>query len=162
MEKYEEDVQEMQNPMAVSNGKKKSTMNKYFALRNTQGVQPFMRSVLVGKEIVQRENVVVGRFFYDACIPTNAVNSFYFKPMLDFISAIGLGYKGPNYHQLRVNILKDVKKEVQLLVDSYHTIWAKVGCTMMGDGWIDNRQKTLMLTQISHVHPHLSTRLTFC
>ena len=52
MEKYEEDVQEMQNPMAVSNGKKKSTMNKYFALRNTQGVQPFMRSVLVGKEIV--------------------------------------------------------------------------------------------------------------
>ena len=49
MEKYEEDVQEMQNPMAVSNGKKKSTMNKYFALRNTQGVQPFMRSVLVEK-----------------------------------------------------------------------------------------------------------------
>ena len=89
MEKYEEDVQEMQNPMAVSNGKKKSTMNKYFALRNTQGVQPFMRSVLVGKEVVQRENVVVGRFFYDACIPTNAVHSFYFKSMLDFISAIG-------------------------------------------------------------------------
>ncbi|RVW89327.1 hypothetical protein CK203_045502 [Vitis vinifera] len=88
--------------------------------------------------------MAVGRFFYDACILTNVVNSFYFKPMLDAISTICLGYKGPNYHQLRVNLLKDAKKEVQLLVDSYHAIWAKVGCTIMGDGWTDNRQITLI------------------
>nr|CAN67153.1 hypothetical protein VITISV_038391 [Vitis vinifera] len=55
--------------------------------------------------------MAVGRFFYDACIPINAVNSFYFKPMLDAISVIGPAYKGPNYHQLRVNLLKDAKKE---------------------------------------------------
>ena len=55
---------------------------------------------------------MVGRFFYDACIPTNAVNSFYFKPMLDAISAISPRYKGPNYHQLQVNLLKDAKKKV--------------------------------------------------
>ena len=71
--------------------------------------------------------MVVGRFFYDACIPTNVVNSFYFKSMLDVISIIGSGYKGPNYHQLWVNVLKDAKKEIQLLVDSYHAIYAKVG-----------------------------------
>ena len=64
--------------------------------------------------------------------------------MLDAISVIGLGYKGPNYHQLQVNILKDIKKEVQLLVNSYCAIWAKVGCTIMGDGWTDNRQRTLI------------------
>ena len=74
----------------------------------------------------------VERFFYDACIPTNVVNSFYFKPMLDAIFAIGPGYKGPNYHQLQVNLLKDAKKEVQLLVDSYCSIWEKFGCTIMG------------------------------
>ena len=56
--------------------------------------------------------MAVGRFFYDAYIPTNVVNSFYFKLMLDAISVIGLRYKGPNYHQLRVNLLKDAKKEV--------------------------------------------------
>ena len=56
--------------------------------------------------------MVVRRFFYDACIPTSAVNSFYFNPMLDAISVIGLRYKGPNYHQLWVNLLKDAKKEV--------------------------------------------------
>ena len=71
-----------------------------------------MMSVLAGKEAIWRADMVVGRLFYDACIPTNAVNSFYFKPMLDAISAIGLGYKGPNYHQLWVNILKNAKKEV--------------------------------------------------
>ncbi|RVW75184.1 hypothetical protein CK203_053888 [Vitis vinifera] len=119
-------------------------VDKYFTPRNTQGAQPSMRSVLAGKEAIWRADMAVGRFFYDACIPTNAVNSFYFKPMLDAISAIGPGYKGPNYHQLRVNLLKDAKKEVQLLVDSYRAIWAKVGCTIMGDGWTDNRQRTLI------------------
>ena len=88
--------------------------------------------------------MVGGRFFYDACIPTNAVNSFHFKSMLNVISAIGPGYKGLNYHQLWVNLLKDAKKEVQLLVDSHRAIWAKVGCTIMGDGWTDNRQRTLI------------------
>ena len=70
--------------------------------------------------------------------------SFYSKLMLDAIFAIGLGYKGPNYYQLRVNLLKDAKKEVQLLVDSYCSIWEKVECTIMGDGWTDNRQRTLI------------------
>ncbi|XP_034688130.1 uncharacterized protein LOC117916285 [Vitis riparia] len=145
MAEGEEEVQEMQSPMEASSGKrKKSTIDKYFAPRNTQGAQPSTRSVLAGKEATWRADMAVGRFFYDACIPTNAVNSFYFKPMLDAISAIGPGYKGPNYYQLRINLLKDAKKEVQLLVDSYSAIWAKVGCTIMGDGWTDNRQRTLI------------------
>ncbi|RVW34463.1 hypothetical protein CK203_081376 [Vitis vinifera] len=63
-----------------------------------------MRNVLAGKEAIWRADMAVGRFFYDACIPTNAVNSFYFKPMLDAISAIGLGYKGPNYLNYRTLI----------------------------------------------------------
>ena len=83
-------------------------------------------------------------FFYDICIPTNAVNSFYFKPMVNVIATIGPGYKGPTYYQLRVNLLKDVKKEVQSLEDSYLRAWKKVGCIIMNDGWPDNRHKTLI------------------
>ena len=99
MAEGEEEVQEMQSPMAASSGKrKKSTADKYFVPRNTQGAQPSMRSVLAGKEATWRADMAVGRFFYDACIPTNVVNSFYFKPMLDVISTIGPRYKGPNYH----------------------------------------------------------------
>ena len=98
-----------------------------------------MRGELAGKEAIWRADMAVRRFFYDADIPINVVNSFYFKPMLDVISAIGPGYKSPNYHQLWVNLLKDAKKEVRLLVDSYHAIWAKVGRTIMGDGQTDKR-----------------------
>ena len=98
MAKGEEEVQEMQSPMAANSGKrKKSTVDKYFAPRNTQRAQPSM-SVLAGKEAIWRVDMAVGRFFYDACILTNVVNSFYFKPMLDAISIIGPGYKGPNYY----------------------------------------------------------------
>ena len=75
---------------------KKSTVDKYFAPRNTRGAQPSMRSVLVGKEVVWRANMAVERFFYEACIPTNVVTSFYFKSMLDAISVINHGYEGPN------------------------------------------------------------------
>ena len=97
----EEEVQEMQGPMATSSGKrKKSIVDKYFVPRNAQEAQLSMRSVLVGKEAIWRADMVVERFFYYACIPTNDVNFFYFKLMLNTISAIGLGYKGPNYHQL--------------------------------------------------------------
>ena len=42
--------------------------------------------------------MVVGRFIYDACIPTNSMNSLYFKPILDVTSAIGLEFKGLTYH----------------------------------------------------------------
>ena len=42
--------------------------------------------------------MVVGRFIYDACIPTNSMNSLYFKPTLDVTSTIGLEFKGLTYH----------------------------------------------------------------
>ena len=77
---------------------------------------------------------LLGDFFYDACIPTNAVNSFYFTPMLNVIATICPIYKGLTYYQLRVNLLKDAKKKVQLLVDSYREPWAKIGCTIVGNG----------------------------
>ncbi|KAL6312062.1 hypothetical protein AAG906_027269 [Vitis piasezkii] len=68
----EEEVQQMQSPMALIVEKEKSTVDKYFAPRNTQGAQPSMRSVLAGKEAIWRADMAIGRFFYDACIPTNA------------------------------------------------------------------------------------------
>ena len=32
--------------------------------------------------------MAIGRLFYDACIPTNVVNSLYFKPILDVIAQL--------------------------------------------------------------------------
>ena len=47
------------------------------------------------------------------------MNSFYYQPMMDAIASMGFGYKGPSFNDLRVNLLRDAKKEVELLVESY-------------------------------------------
>ena len=109
-------------------------MDKNFTPRSTLGAQPSNLSVLARKEDIWRVNITIGRFFYDACIPRNAMYFFYFKPILDDMLAISLGCKGPTYHQFWINLLKDVKKEVQLLVNSCHEILTKVGCIIMSDG----------------------------
>ncbi|XP_020675199.2 uncharacterized protein LOC110094332 [Dendrobium catenatum] len=63
---------------------------------------------------------------------------------VDAIAAIGLGYKLPSYHKLRVNLLQDYKEECKLLIDSYRRSWKEIGCTLMADGWTDNRNRTLI------------------
>ena len=63
--------------------------------------QPSIKGVFARKEAGWRADMAIGRFFfYDACIPTNVVNSFYFKPIFDAISSISPRYKGPTYYQL--------------------------------------------------------------
>ena len=127
-------------------GKRKviGEIDKYFAPRTTPGAQLRIKSVLVTKEAKKRVDMAIARFMYDACIPLNAVNSSYYQPMLNAIASIGQGYRGPNYHALRVPLLKEAKREVQMIVDSYRTYWAELGCTIMADEWSDTRQRTLI------------------
>ncbi|GAV66656.1 DUF659 domain-containing protein, partial [Cephalotus follicularis] len=54
------------------------------------------------------------------------------------------GFKGPSYHEIRVGLLKDCKKECQLLVETHRSNWENNGCTIMTDSWTDNRQRTLI------------------
>ncbi|KZV50712.1 hypothetical protein F511_19624 [Dorcoceras hygrometricum] len=86
----------------------------------------------------------IARFFYDTCTPFNAVNSVYFQRMVDVIAAIGPGYKAPKYNQLRTNLLGNMKKEVQLVVSSYRSVWEERGCTIMADGWQDRSNRQLI------------------
>ncbi|GAV68882.1 LOW QUALITY PROTEIN: DUF659 domain-containing protein, partial [Cephalotus follicularis] len=54
------------------------------------------------------------------------------------------GFKRPSYHEIRVELLKDCKKECQLLVETYRSNWEKNGCTIMANSWTGNRQRTLI------------------
>ncbi|XP_031266667.1 uncharacterized protein LOC116125076 [Pistacia vera] len=133
-------------PTSISSSKRKKSIGigDYFAMRTKARSQPSIRSVLARKEAKWRADMAVARLFYDSCIPTNVINSIYFQPMADAIAAIGPGYKIPTYHDLHVNLLRDARKEVQLLVDSYKKTWEDVGCTLMADGWIDNSHRSLI------------------
>ncbi|KAL0288458.1 UNVERIFIED_CONTAM: hypothetical protein Sradi_7097100 [Sesamum radiatum] len=121
-----------------------SKVGEYFAPRTTLGSQPTTKSVLAGKEAIRKAHVETAKFFYDTCIPINACNSRYFQCMFDAAIAIGPGYKVPTYHDLRLPLLKDSKKELQLWVDNIRNIWVDCGCTIMGDGWTDNSDRTLI------------------
>ncbi|XP_028103737.1 uncharacterized protein LOC114302858 [Camellia sinensis] len=66
------------------------------------------------------------------------------EPMFDSAIAIGPGFKVPTYHEVRVPLLSDSKKELQLFIDSVKSTWADSGCTIMGDGWADGRHRTLI------------------
>ncbi|XP_025627817.1 uncharacterized protein [Arachis hypogaea] len=68
----------------------------------------------------------------------------FFQDMLDGVAGFGPGYKGPSYDSLRVNLLADLKRECQMVVDSYRSAWKETGCTLIADGWTDQRQRTLI------------------
>ncbi|KAL7611343.1 hypothetical protein Lser_V15G12631 [Lactuca serriola] len=72
---------------------------------------------------------------------TSNLHPFFTK---DKIASIGYGYKAPNYHALRVNLLTDAKKSVSLLIDSLRSQWVDTGCTIMSDGWRDVSQRHLI------------------
>ncbi|XP_065871368.1 uncharacterized protein [Euphorbia lathyris] len=96
------------------------------------------------KEKWHDTDMAISMWFYDACIPFNAVNSPYFQAAADRIASMGHGYRVPSFHALRLNLLKDAKAQVKLLVDAHRQHWAEFGCTIMGDGWTDTRQRPLI------------------
>ncbi|XP_019427193.1 PREDICTED: uncharacterized protein LOC109335514 [Lupinus angustifolius] len=62
----------------------------------------------------------------------------------DAIAAIGPGYKGPSYYAIRSNLLHEMKKEVELLVENFRNFWKETGCTIMANGWKDQRNRQLI------------------
>ena len=126
-------------------GKRKvGDIGNYFAPRTTPGAQPSIKSVLVNKEKKRRVGMAVARWMYEACIPTNAVNSSYYQPMLNVVASYGPRYKGPNYHVFREPLLIEAKREVQLIGDFHRSYWVGTSCTIMADGWTNTRHRTLI------------------
>ncbi|KAF7826483.1 DNA binding protein [Senna tora] len=79
---------------AQASGKKSnSTPKSYFAPRTTPGSQPTLKSVLSRKEAIYKAKMAIAKWFYDACIPFNAINSPYFQDAIDVVVAIGPGFK---------------------------------------------------------------------
>ena len=96
--------------------------------------QPSIKSAFSSKSARHRANIALSKWFYDACIPFNAINSPNFKPVIKAIAGIGADFGGPSYHDMRVNLLEECKKELDFLINSYRSSWRDNGCTIMVDG----------------------------
>ncbi|XP_025634499.1 uncharacterized protein [Arachis hypogaea] len=143
-EEQEQQRTSSQQGVGGDSKKKAKVIPPMFAPRTTPGAQPSIKSVLQNKEAIHEVNKRFARWLLDCKIPFNAVMSPYFQDMLDGVAGIGPGYKGPSYDKLRVYLLADLKRESQMLVDSYRSAWKENGCTLMADGWTDQRQRTLI------------------
>ncbi|TYK04958.1 hypothetical protein E5676_scaffold143G001770 [Cucumis melo var. makuwa] len=77
-------------------------------------------------------------------VPLNACTYDSFAHMIESIGQFGPGLKPPTYHELRVPCLKKELEATNELIRSLKAEWAKVGCTVMADGWTDRRNRTLI------------------
>ena len=86
----------------------------------------------------------VARWMYDAGIPFNAVNYDSFHTMIEAVGQFGPGMKPPSFHEVRVPLLNKELEHTNNMMKSYKEQWAKVGCSIMADGWKDRRERTLI------------------
>ncbi|KAK8952176.1 hypothetical protein KSP39_PZI003506 [Platanthera zijinensis] len=87
-----------QHSRAQEKGKRKlDQVDNYFAPRTSAGSQPSIKIILASKEVVHHADMMIARWFYDSCIPFNALNSVFAQKAINAIAAIGPGYKLPSY-----------------------------------------------------------------
>ncbi|KAG5241831.1 zinc finger protein [Salix suchowensis] len=115
-----------------------------FPPRTTPGSQPSIRSAMATKEMEHKARKAVATWWYDANIPFNSANSYYYQPMLDAVTSIGPGFKGPSYHDLRGPLLKDVVHDVHEYIFSIKAEWRVYGCSIMADGWSNRRNAPIV------------------
>lgn len=85
------------------------------------------------------------KFLLWSDIPFNVVrNNPFFQPIVDAIASVGPRYKIPSYHDFRGRILQDEKRDCTQRLEDLRASWAQTGCTVMSDGWTDQKGRTLV------------------
>ncbi|XP_058732906.1 uncharacterized protein LOC131604488 [Vicia villosa] len=142
----EMDVEQSRPDSVIASQKRKSTsrIGNYFMPRTTPRAQPTLKSVLQNKEVVEKCDLAIARWFIDSSVPFNAANSAYFQSMADALCSMSPGYKVPTMHSLRGFLLNKWVEDVNKLIEEYREIWKKTGCTLMADGWTDRKRRTLI------------------
>ncbi|GAU37887.1 hypothetical protein TSUD_395710 [Trifolium subterraneum] len=123
------DVEQSRPSQLIASQKVKSIsrVDNYFMPRTTPGAQPTLKSVLQSKEVVEKCDLAIAKWFIDACVPFNASNSSYFQPVVDALSSMSPGYKVPTMHSLRGSLLNKWVDDANKLIEEYRDIWKKTG-----------------------------------
>jgi len=96
----------MQNTSAI---RKKMTS---FVPRTTPSSQLSIKSAMAFKNKEHNARKVMTIWWYDVNVPFNGVKSYYHQPMINVITSMRPGFKGPSYHDLRGPLLKGVVHDV--------------------------------------------------
>lgn len=87
----------------------------------------------------------IGRFFYETGTDFSAVNSVSFKKMIDVTFGLSqVEYKIPTSQELKGWILQAEVNEMQEYVKNIRQSWVITGCSILLDGWIDEKGRNLV------------------
>ncbi|XP_042950125.1 uncharacterized protein LOC122282239 [Carya illinoinensis] len=125
-------------------GKSTRPFSRFFAPRTIPGSQPSIKSTMCSKEMINKAKMAIANWWYDANLPFNASQSKFYQPAINAIVAIGPGFKGPSLHELRGNLLKNSVTEVQNYLLDIKTSWRDSVCSLMADGWTNQRQQPII------------------
>jgi len=115
-----------------------------FVPRTTLGSQPSIKSAMTSKEKEHNARKVMEKWWYDVNVPFNSVKSYYYQPMIDVIISMGLGFKGPSYHDLRGPFLKCIVHDVHEYLFGIKADWKLYGFSILAYGWSNRRNVPLM------------------
>ncbi|GJN11792.1 hypothetical protein PR202_ga30030 [Eleusine coracana subsp. coracana] len=104
------------------------------------GQKKHTKSTKEAKQIVDDH---VADFFYENGIPLNAINSRSWEVLLESIGQYGPGYRSP-YHEMRNPLLERAVEKTNELRKKHEEAWKEYGCTLMSDGWTDQRHRHLI------------------
>lgn len=98
------------------------------------------------KDSLSREpQKCIARFFYETGIDFSAANSPSFKRMINATLGHGqMEYKIPSCQELKGWILQEEVREMQECVRKIRTSWASTGCSILLDGWINEKGRHLV------------------
>jgi hypothetical protein len=140
-----EEVEHVGGSGASTSGSKRprGNLDSFFLPRATPSSQP---TIDAKWKKTEREATweCIARWWYDADIPFNAARSVYYQPMLDVVASCGSGFKEPGYEDIRGNLLKNEVERVKEYLTEFMESWSKTGCTIMYDGWIDQKSRTIL------------------
>jgi hypothetical protein len=93
----------------------------------------------------EQADKLLGKFLLWSDIPFSvARNNPFFQPVVDAIAIVGPGYKIPSYDDFRGRILQNEKVDCTKRLEEFRASWAQTGCTVMSDGWTDQKGRTLI------------------
>ena len=69
--------------------------------------------------------------------------------MTDAMAIAGPGFKAPTSESLRTNLLLEIVDDVNLSLVEFRSSWDETGCTIISDGWTDQRNRILINSLVS-------------
>lgn len=113
-----------------------------------ENIQPIVKEE-AKDEITLHAARCIGRFFFDAGIDTTNINLPSFQAMINAVIGCGSGYKTPGLDELKGVILHHELKEVVEHVEHVKRSWGRTGCSILLDGWTDQRGRSFVSFLVS-------------